>query len=295
MAGPGSSAVSSSRRVSRQEGSRPTIGTPRSTKGESVASEALRLGPRLVDEAGREEGAAAAGRAVAVAGPRGGDAVAGGAQHAQGGAGVLGLEPGGEGVGEEDDLGLAVGRAFGRRPRRGRRGRGASAGSGRCALKPSRRSLARCQAGDAVAQVGEEGQARGPGRVARQVGDQAVAGREAVALAVAVEELDLHPRHVDAGRAFAAAALAGDAELHGLAHGVGGQRVGAELAGERQAQRVGAAAGDVLLVAGGAEGGAHDARRRPSGRRRCRCTSRRRRRGRPRRDQSRTVSSGSGR
>ena len=44
-----------------------------------------------------------------------------------------------------------------------------------------------------------------------------------------------------------------------VAHLVGDQRLGAELAGQREAQRVGAAAGQMLLVAGRAVGRAHHA------------------------------------
>ena len=79
-------------------------------------------------------------------------------------------------------------------------------------------------------------------------------------LAILCQEFDLHARHVDADRAFALAALARDAELHRLAHRIGRERVGAELAREREAQRIGAAARQVLLVEGGAVGGAHHAR-----------------------------------
>ncbi len=71
--------------------------------------------------------------------------------------------------------------------------------------------------------------------------------------------LDLHARHVDAGRAFAPAGLAGDAELQRLRHLVGGERVGAELAGDGEAQRIGAPARHVALVAGDAIGRAHHA------------------------------------
>src|SRR6516162_8169670 len=70
--------------------------------------------------------------------------------------------------------------------------------------------------------------------------------------------LDLHARHVDAGRAFAPASLAGDAKLHGLGHLVGAQRVAPELAGDGEAQRIGAPARDVALVAGHAIARAHD-------------------------------------
>src|SRR6516225_10026473 len=66
-------------------------------------------------------------------------------------------------------------------------------------------------------------------------------------------------RRVDAGRAFAPASLAGDAKLHGLGHLVGAQRVASELAGDGEAQRIGAPARDVALVAGHAIARAHDA------------------------------------
>ena len=47
------------------------------------------------------------------------------------------------------------------------------------------------------------------------------------------QHLDLHLGHVDAGRAFAPAALAGDAQLHRLHHHVRGECVRPELAGHR--------------------------------------------------------------
>src|SRR6185295_3369006 len=56
--------------------------------------------------------------------------------------------------------------------------------------------------------VGQRGEPAGPGCVARQVGDRTVAqGMPALRL-VARQVLDLHPRHVDARRALALAALA---------------------------------------------------------------------------------------
>ena len=73
------------------------------------------------------------------------------------------------------------------------------------------------------------------------------------------QNFDLHLGHVDTGRAFMAAGLAGDAELHRLHHRVGGQRVRSKLPRDREPQRIGAAARDVLLVAGHAIGRAHHA------------------------------------
>ena len=74
-----------------------------------------------------------------------------------------------------------------------------------------------------------------------------------------VERLDLHLRHVDAGRAFAPAALAAHAQVERVAHRLRLQRVGAELARQREPQRVGAAARQMLLVARDAIARAHRA------------------------------------
>src|SRR5262249_40681838 len=71
--------------------------------------------------------------------------------------------------------------------------------------------------------------------------------------------LDLHARHVHAGRAFAPARLAGDAELHGLRHLVRSRRLGAKLSRNGKAQRIGTATRDVALVAGDAVARAHHA------------------------------------
>ena len=97
----------------------------------------------------------------------------------------------------------------------------------------------------------------GERRVARQFGDQRIARADAVPLGARRQHLDLHLRHVDAGRAFAPAGLARHAQRHCVAQRIGRHRVGAELAGQRQAQRVGAAAREVLFVAGDAIGRAH--------------------------------------
>ena len=75
--------------------------------------------------------------------------------------------------------------------------------------------------------------------------------------------LELHLRHVDAGRALAAAAFAADAEVERVTHRVAGQGfdagAGIELTRERETQRVGAAARQVLLVARRAVARAHRA------------------------------------
>jgi len=83
----------------------------------------------------------------------------------------------------------------------------------------------------------------------RQEADQSVVQREAMLGRARRQHFDLHARHVDAGRAFAPAGLTGDAQLERLGHLVGGERVGPELAAEREPQCIGAPARDVALVA----------------------------------------------
>ncbi len=61
------------------------------------------------------------------------------------------------------------------------------------------------------------------------------------------EELDLHARHVHAGRALALAPLARDAQVERFAHRLVARFRSAELVGERQAQRVGAPAREIAL------------------------------------------------
>jgi hypothetical protein len=95
--------------------------------------------------------------------------------------------------------------------------------------------------------------------VARQVRDEAVAPREAVAALVLRGELDLHARHVDARRALALATLAGDAQLERFAHRFAREVLALDLAGEREPQGVGAPAREVALGARGAIARAHGA------------------------------------
>src|SRR5262249_35364812 len=117
----------------------------------------------------------------------------------------------------------------------------------------------RPQARFVVAQVGEPRPLGRERRVARQVADEPVAQREPALGNARRLHLDLHARHVDAGRALAPAGFAGDAEPQCLRHLRRGQRVGAELAGDGETQRIGAAAGDVALVARDAVARAHHA------------------------------------
>ncbi len=85
-----------------------------------------------------------------------------------------------------------------------------------------------------------------------------------MAFIIVVQELDLHLGHVDARWAFALAPFAGDAEVEGLLHLLRGEGAGAELAGDRKPQRIGAPAREVLLVERRPVGRAHDPARKPA-------------------------------
>ena len=179
-----------------------------------------------------------------------------GLQHSHGRSRVLRLEGGVEAVGEQQRLRPAARRL-------------PAIGRVEAVPPPGRQPAVPGEAGGAFAQrserpgplggVEQRGERRQPGRVMRQGGHQPVAERQAAPGLVLVQELDLHPRHVHPGRAFAPAALAADAELHGAGHVVGGERIGPKLAGEREPQRVGAPARQVPLPPGRPEGGAHHA------------------------------------
>ena len=79
---------------------RPPRGGGRQDRGDQAPG----LGPGLLDQPGGEEGPPAAQRPAALGGLRDRDPVAAGPQQPEGGPGVLGLEVGVEGVGEEQDL-----------------------------------------------------------------------------------------------------------------------------------------------------------------------------------------------
>ena len=102
--------------------------------------------------------------------------------------------------------------------------------------------------------------ARRGARIARQVRHEPVVQRARMAAVVVMQELDLHRGHVDAGRAFALAAFARDAQRQRVVELARRERVRPELARQREAQRVRAAARHVLLVARHAIRRAHRAR-----------------------------------
>ena len=216
----------------------------------------IEFGAGLIDQAGRKKRPPAAQRPAAIRGLRQMHAIAALDQHAQRGVEIFALIGAVEGVGEQHDF-AAVGRAerFGG----GREHVAPPVGQGALRADAGKFFEQLSQQRTVVAQIGERREARRQRRIARQIADQPVAQRQPVLGGPRGQHLDLHLGHVDAGRAFVAAGLAGDAEFQRLHHLVGRQRIGSELAGNRQPQRVGAAARDVLLVAGGAIGRAHHA------------------------------------
>ena len=121
-----------------------------------------------------------------------------------------------------------------------------------CRQGPLRRqadpSAQPAQQPDPVPQVGERRHPRCDPGQPRQLRHQPGAGGDAVPGAPGSQGLDLHLGHVHAGWALPPARLAGHAQGQRLRHVVPGHRVRAQLARQRQAQRVGPAAGQVLLV-----------------------------------------------
>jgi hypothetical protein len=180
------------------------------------------LGPRLLDQASREEGAAAAQRSPRAG--RGGkrDAVTSALEHPDGRAGVLRLEPRGEGVDQQRDLRTPVG-AHRRRGKERARMEGGEMPAGADPgepLGPAREGRPRVADGE---QPAEAVQPRGQ---PRQVGHHPVLHPQSVPALAMPEHLQLHPRHVHAGGALAPAALAAHAEVERLRHRLGDQRVG---------------------------------------------------------------------
>src|SRR5678816_2800761 len=113
----------------------------------------------------------------------------------------LGLEPGGEGVHQEHDLGRAG--------RRGEapfdletEGMGAPPRKGAPSAEAARPLGHAGQPGPAVAQVEEEAEPVAPGRESGEPGDEAILEAKTLPLLPLVEPLDLHLGHVHAGGAL---------------------------------------------------------------------------------------------
>ncbi len=106
--------------------------------------------------------------------------------------------------------------------------------------------------GHVLRHVQHRREASRPRCIARQVSNQPFLQGQAMVPAPVMEKLDFHFRHVDAGRAFTLATLARHAKFQRLAHRSRRQPVVAQLPGQRQPQRVGTAACQVLFVAGDA-------------------------------------------
>ncbi len=161
-------------------------------------------------------------------------AIAAGDEHGERRRDRLGLEITVEAVGEEHDLATVLGA-----DRIGRRAKEIGAPDGEGALRPrNRRRLATESAapGTRSLRFMRKAKARRDRRVARQGTDEPIEEAKTLAFRARGIDLDLHARHVDAGRAFALARLAGDAKLERLRHLVGGERLLAERAGKREPQ-----------------------------------------------------------
>src|SRR5712671_5947973 len=210
---------------------------------------ATRFAARFLDETRREEGTAATQRA-ATHRVWADDTITGPQQNALGRARVFRLEIAVEGVYQQNDLGPGAGRSS---------AIGVSGPFGQFAggAEPKEPLPEAGEKRNPVSQVHQWRDARGIRSIARQIGDQPIADPEPVTASVMVQKLDFHSRHVDAGGAFALAAFARYAQRHRLTHVFGNERVGLELTGQRQPQCVGAAAGQMLFVAGGSVRGAH--------------------------------------
>ena len=110
VSAPGSMDRNSSRRVSRQEGSSPTMGTPRARNGAAAASTRRASARASSTRPGRQERASAAQGArgglppVAAISARSRDAIAEAGEHVDRRVQVVRLEVGVEGVGEQRDL-----------------------------------------------------------------------------------------------------------------------------------------------------------------------------------------------
>ncbi len=89
--------------------------------------------------------------------------------------------------------------------------------------------------------------------------EDVVAQRVQAALVALRQELRLVGGHVHLDRTLGFAGFATEAEVQGLVDGVALETFVAEGSGEHLPKEMGAAAGGVLLLAGGAIAGAHDA------------------------------------
>src|ERR1041385_5358302 len=237
----------SSRNERRQEGSSPMTGVPRSRCGRRASSVRRASARARSTMPAVRNVAAAAKRPSRSERPRSADRAPRGLEHPDRGAYVLRLEPAAEGIDEQHHLATRRLRLRGSILEKvGTPLRQWSLGA-----EAEKRSAQRC------GPVGERRETTCPRRVARQVGDRTVAQRVAVARLVVRQELDLHARHVDTGRALALATLARHAEIE--------RRLGrllafvAELAGDREAQRIGPSSSQVLFILRRAIGGAHRA------------------------------------
>ncbi len=180
-------------------------------------------------------------------------------EHALGRFEVLPLEGAVEGVGEKDHVLAVAAHVRGMRDLPVLPPRPTPDRQGPPRRKAQQLLRQRGEARNPVPQVERRGEKRRDRRIARQMGDKPVLQAPPAAGVIVVQELDLHPRHVDARRAFSLAGLATDAEIHGLLHVSRCEGLGSELARDGEAQRVRPAAGRMRLVLRCAVGRAHRA------------------------------------
>ena len=153
-------------------------------------------------------------------------AIAGGFQHRLRGAGILGLEVAVERVDEKNHVAIGCAAITEVIPAPARQRAGSETER---PLQPSRDQIRnRCETCRHRC-------------IAWQVGYRAVASAVAALRLVVRQEFDLHARHVDAGRTFALAALARDAQVERVLDGI--LAFFAQLSGKREAKRVRPSAG----------------------------------------------------
>ena len=128
--------------------------------------------------------------------------------------------------------------------------RSASAAASASPTARAAASLSHFAPGSCFAQIRQPGHAAQESGVVRQPANHVVLERVAVPRLVVREKFDLHPRHVHARRTLALAALATDAQIHGVAYTASLVNASAPSCPDSaKPQRVGAPARDVLLVA----------------------------------------------
>ena len=197
----------------RQQAARLQPDDRHATRGKrrKACDQPVQLGARLIDKPGRKERAPAAQRPSVIHWPRDMDAITTLDQHAQRGVEIFPLIGAIESICEQHDF-AAVFRS--ELPRVRLRTHRAGTRAGRAfALIPANCSNSLRSNGLLLRQIGDRRETRRKAGIARQIADQPVPQRKPVLCRPRRQHLDLHLRHVDAGRALVTAGLAGHAEF----------------------------------------------------------------------------------